>query len=79
MVGLVTPEKEARKWGVSARSKGITLIRTFYAYFPVFLAIIYNRSKGKFSILERRARTLPDIGTGGIFYPVDSRFFSKFG
>lgn len=43
MVGIVTPEKEARKWGVSARSKGITLIRAFYTYFPVVLAIIYNK------------------------------------
>lgn len=43
MVGLVTPEKEARKWGVSARFEGITIIRTIYAYLPVFLAIIYNK------------------------------------
>lgn len=51
MVGFVTPKKEARKWGVSARCRGITLIRTFYAYFPVFLAIIYNKEYGEVQYL----------------------------
>lgn len=43
MVGIVTQKKEARKWGISARFTGITLIRVFYTYFAVFLAIIYNK------------------------------------
>lgn len=55
MVGITTPEKGARKKGISARFRRITIIRGENTYLSEFLAFIYNKVYQNFSKAARRA------------------------